>query len=69
MDEPTDDFDFDGADWLDMTVVGSLYEEQIDISRPHGHSRHRRRPTSADAPHGVWLKGRSPEATASPPHP
>jgi len=57
--EQTPDFDIDGANWIDRTTLGSIYEEQLDISRQNGMWRHRIRAVY-DEPHDPWREGRAP---------
>lgn len=50
-----DDYDYDGAEWIDVTVVSSDYQQQVDISRAD-HYRHR-----SIATLGPWIKGMAPD--------
>ncbi len=53
------DFDIEGANWVEMHSIGSMWQEELDISRVDGKWRHRRMPTS-DQPHDFWREGRAP---------
>ncbi len=48
------DYDPDGANWVDITRLGSPWDEQIDIA-VEGHYRHRKALTSEP-----WRKGAAP---------
>ncbi|PWJ93549.1 hypothetical protein C8D77_101228 [Mesorhizobium loti] len=52
------DFDIEGARWMDLTSVGSPYEEQRDMSRDTGLWRHRSRAIDS---HDPWREGRAPK--------
>lgn len=55
------DFDVEGANWVSVTTFGSPYEEELDVSRAHGHYRHRLRAVGPDDPHLPWQRGRAPD--------
>jgi hypothetical protein len=55
-----EDFDVPGADWIDVRLMGSDFEEQMDKSRASGQWRHRRRATGNE-PLLPWKRGRAPE--------
>ena len=57
--EHSSGFDIDGARWVEITTVGSAFEEELDVSRENGKFRHRRRAKGADF-HGPWIEGRAP---------
>lgn len=51
-----DDFDFDGADWMDVSCIGQVYELQVDFNELE-RWRHRFPaqfgPWIEDKPHGA----------------
>ncbi|WNL50765.1 hypothetical protein RPALISO_178 [Ruegeria phage RpAliso] len=50
-----DDYDPEDAHWVDVTRIGSAYQEEMDLSR-EGHYRHRNVMSF-----GAWQKGRPDE--------
>lgn len=57
-----EDYDVPGADWIDVTTMGSTYEEQTDKSRSAGAWRHRRRAVGTE-PNLPWKRGCAPAQT------
>jgi len=55
-----DDYDPDGADWMDTTGVGVIYQTQVDRVRA-GHWRWRHIGTR-----GPWTRGQAPDAKDNP---
>lgn len=56
----SDDYDPEGAEWISYTVVGSEYEEEIDIRSRVPHYRHRNFFNT-----GPWIKGPAPDRKAA----
>lgn len=59
------------ADWLDLTTVGSAYEEQLDVRAPPSASptvryRHRVRRYTGQ-PEALWKPGPAPPTTGEKP--
>lgn len=51
-----DDYDPPGANWLDHTVLGSAYQEQLDLNSPSSRWRHRNFMRQ-----GPWMQGPAPD--------
>jgi hypothetical protein len=52
-----DDFDYEGAEWIDVTVIGSRWEEQLDSRSAHDMMRHR----PYFEPTTPWKRGPAPK--------
>lgn len=56
----SDDYDPEGAEWMSHTIIGSVYEEEIDIRSRTPNFRHR---NFFDK--GPWKKGPAPDRKAA----
>lgn len=58
-------YDPEGYDWMDASVMGSIYEVQIAVNKS-GKFRHRERRAFLV---GEWVKGKPVDNSGEPPHP
>jgi len=51
-------------EWIDLTTIGSSYEEQMDARAARPTYRHRKRSFTGEA-YGEWTLGRAPDVAPS----